>query len=63
MILNPQYQLKSIKKYFTKDVWRRHHEKLIVSDSMSLIGSSNMEGSYAGIRYGTSTYRDINFYS
>ena len=63
MILNPQYQFKSIQKYLSKDVWRRHHEKLIVSDCMSLIGSSNMEGSYAGIRYGTSTFRDINFYS
>ena len=63
MILNPQFELKSIYKYFTKDVWRRHHEKLIVSDKMSLIGSSNIEGNYAGIRYGNSTFKDINFYS
>ena len=34
MILNPQFELKSIYNYFTKDVWRRHHEKLIVSDKI-----------------------------
>ena len=28
-----------------------------------MIGSSNMEGSYAGIRYGSSVFQDINFYS
>lgn len=60
MVLNPLHQLH---KYFTKDVWRRHHEKLIVSDSNSIIGSSNLEGSYAGINYGSSVYRDLNFCS
>ena len=63
MILNPQFRLESIPKYFTKDVWRRHHEKLIVSDEKAIIGSSNIEGNYAGINYGNSNFRDINFYS
>lgn len=38
MVLNPQ----SLNGYLTKDVWRRHHEKLIVSDDKSIIGSSNI---------------------
>lgn len=42
MILNPQFKLKSLYQYITKDVWRRHHEKLIVSDAMALIGSANI---------------------
>ena len=63
MVLNPQFRLDSIPKYFTKDVWRRHHEKLIVSDEKAIIGSSNIEGNYAGINYGNSNFRDINFYS
>ena len=62
MVLNPQWRYKSLYNYITKDVWRRHHEKLIVCDNKSLIGSSNIEGNYAGIRYGNSTFRDINIY-
>jgi phosphatidylserine/phosphatidylglycerophosphate/cardiolipin synthase-like enzyme len=62
-ILNPQWQLQSIKKYFTKDVWRRHHEKLIISDNKTLIGSSNIEGSYADIKYGSRSFQDINYYT
>lgn len=59
LILNPQWRVSSI----GKDIWRRHHEKLIVCDNKSIIGSSNIEGNYAGIRYGNSTFRDFNFYS
>lgn len=43
------------------DVWRRHHEKLIVSDSWGLIGSANIEGSYGGIRYGSCQFKDLNY--
>lgn len=25
LLLNPQFQLKSIKNYINRDVWRRHH--------------------------------------
>lgn len=63
MALNPQFRFESISKYFTKDVWRRHHEKLIVSDNKGIIGSSNMEIHYAGIRYGNSNFMDFNLYS
>lgn len=28
-----------------------------------MIGSSNIEGNYAGIRYGNCNFRDINMYS
>lgn len=63
MVLNPQWRWSSISKYFSKDVWRRHHEKLIVSDKKSIIGSSNIEGHYAGIKYGNSNFMDINLYS
>lgn len=63
MVLNPQFRWSSISKYMTKDVWRRHHEKLIVSDNRAIIGSSNIEGHYAGIKYGVSTFRDLNLYS
>ncbi len=62
-ILNPQWKYESIKKYMDQDVWRRHHEKLIVTDNKAMIGSANIEGSYAGIKYGTSVYQDINFYT
>ena len=61
LLLNPQWRLSSYKSYLNKDVWRRHHEKLIVSDSFGLIGSANIEGSYGGIRYGTSQYQDLNY--
>jgi phosphatidylserine/phosphatidylglycerophosphate/cardiolipin synthase-like enzyme len=60
-VLNPQFQLSSLRGYLNGDVWRRHHEKLVVSDSYGLIGSANIEGSYAGIRYGSYQYQDINY--
>lgn len=63
LVLNPQFKSESIRGYLTKDVWRRHHEKLIVTDDKSVIGSSNIEGNYAGIRYGNSMFRDLNLYS
>jgi hypothetical protein len=34
---------------------------LIVSDAFGLIGSANIEGSYAGIRYGNCQYQDLNY--
>lgn len=61
LLLNPQWRLESIKSYINRDVWRRHHEKLIVSDSWGLIGSANIEGSYAGIKYGNCQYQDLNY--
>lgn len=61
LLLNPQWTRESIKGYLSGDVWRRHHEKLIVSDSWGLIGSANIEGSYGGIRYGTCQFQDLNY--
>lgn len=61
LLLNPQWRIESLKNYLNKDVWRRHHEKLIVSDAFGLIGSANIEGSYAGIRYGSRQYQDLNY--
>jgi hypothetical protein len=34
-----------------------------VSDGKSIIGSANIEGSYAGIKYGTSVFQDLNYYT
>ena len=42
LLLNPQWRAESIKGYLNGDVWRRHHEKLIVSDGWGLIGSANI---------------------
>lgn len=28
-----------------------------------MIGSANIEGSYAGIKYGTSVFQDLNYYT
>ena len=44
-------------------MWRRHHEKLIISDDKAMIGSSNIEENYGGLKFGNSMFRDINFYS
>jgi phosphatidylserine/phosphatidylglycerophosphate/cardiolipin synthase-like enzyme len=61
LLLNPQWTRDSIKGYLSRDIWRRHHEKLIVSDSWGLIGSANFENNYAGIRYGSCQFQDLNY--
>lgn len=61
LLLNPQWRVESIRGYLNKDVWRRHHEKLVVTDSYGLIGSANIEGGYGGIRYGSYVYQDLNY--
>lgn len=62
-ILNTQFGWKDIKKYFSKTVWCRHHEKLIVSDGRGLIGSSNIEGDYGGVLFGSRKFQDLNYYT
>jgi phosphatidylserine/phosphatidylglycerophosphate/cardiolipin synthase-like enzyme len=42
MVLNPPNVFQWVRNFLAKDAWRRHHEKLIVSDSKSIIGSSNI---------------------
>ena len=34
-----------------------------MSDSCGVIGSANIEGSYAGIRYGSQQYQDLNYFT
>jgi phosphatidylserine/phosphatidylglycerophosphate/cardiolipin synthase-like enzyme len=45
--LNPLMKLSSLKKIHNKEAFRRHHEKMLVSDEKSIIGSSNLESGYA----------------
>lgn len=45
--LNPQWKLSSLKKFKDKQIFRRHHEKIFVSDNVGVIGSSNIESGYA----------------
>ena len=40
--LNPQWKLSSFTKFKNKEIFRRHHEKIFVSDNTGIIGSSNI---------------------
>ena len=45
--LNPQWKMSSFTKFKDKEIFRRHHEKIFVSDEVGVIGSSNLEAGYA----------------
>lgn len=47
--LNPQWKLSSLQQFKDKEIFRRHHEKIFVSDNIGIIGSSNIESGYACI--------------
>lgn len=40
--LNPQWKLSSFQRIKNKEIFRRHHEKIFVSDGIGVIGSSNI---------------------
>lgn len=40
--LNPFFQLSSLKRIHNKELFRRHHEKMVVADDQTIIGSSNI---------------------
>jgi hypothetical protein len=39
----------------------RHHEKVISIDNINYIGSANINDKYTNIKYGSSTYWDLNY--
>lgn len=57
--LRPVYKLWN---FVTRENFQRHHEKLTVIDDEAIIGSSNLETNYGGIKYGEFLFIDINMY-
>lgn len=47
-------------KIANKEFFRRHHEKIIISDSELMIGSANISGDYGGRLTGNYEFRDLN---
>lgn len=45
---------------FSRDVFRRHHEKVAIIDSTGFIGSANIADSYGGYIYGENDFYDLN---
>ena len=45
---------------FSQIIYLRHHEKVMVIDDKSIIGSANISDNYASIKYGSNFYMDIN---
>ena len=51
-----------LNREYDKELFRRHHEKLIVSDENVMIGSSNITDEYGAYIYGTYDFLDMNVY-
>lgn len=56
--LNPMFPWQ--KGFFTKEIFRRYHQKMFLADDTVIIGSSNIDDHYAGPKYGKSTFQDLN---
>ena len=41
-------------------MFHRHHEKIMVIDDVSIIGSSNITDEYSSKKYGLNLFKDIN---
>lgn len=68
--LNPFLRFSSLKKIANKELFRRHHEKMVVADDKTIIGSSNLESGYActsviyvATKFGSRVFRDFNCFS
>lgn len=45
---------------FSRDVFRRHHEKVFIADDVAIVGSANIADDYSGPVYGSYEYIDLN---
>jgi hypothetical protein len=48
---------------FSREYFKRSHEKVIYSDSQFILGSANIGEDYAWRKYGTSFFWDMNLYA
>ncbi|RZK13909.1 MAG: phosphatidylserine/phosphatidylglycerophosphate/cardiolipin synthase family protein [Flavobacterium sp.] len=59
------YSLNPVIPYFTsfnfsRELFRRHHEKVFIADDVAIIGSANITDEYSGPVYGSDDYMDLN---
>jgi len=44
----------------SREMFRRHHEKVVIADDMTIIGSANISDAYSGPVYGPYDFVDLN---
>lgn len=45
---------------FSRELFRRHHEKVFIADNTAIVGSANITDEYSGALYGSFDYVDLN---
>lgn len=58
--LNPLWKFWNI---FTREFFRRHHEKAIIIDDSAIVGSANIGNMYAGKKLGRGDFYDMNIFA
>jgi len=44
----------------SRELFRRHHEKVFIADNVAIVGSANITDEYSGPVYGSDDYMDLN---
>ena len=58
--LNPCFKLWNL---FNRSILHRHHEKMVIIDDASVVGSANIADEYSSYKYGKNMFLDINAFS
>jgi len=46
--------------HFSREMFRRHHEKVFIADDVAIVGSANITDEYSSVVYGNYDYMDLN---
>ena len=46
--------------HFSREMFRRHHEKVFIADDVAIVGSANITDEYSSAVYGSYDYMDLN---